>query len=478
MSARGEEALVGLVERATQELLKEPDWSLNTQIIDALAANPRHGKAVVKVIGKRIAHKNPEVGILAATLIDGIVKNVPAVHRYVASKDFMNVLYKLVKGERTSLFRRRLDDSDVMVMELKERVLVLIQTWGIAFASSDSLILFTRTYNKLMSEGVRFPQPDKDEMAPVFTPPKHVPKQQPPKALMNISDAYTDSECVQFNNSVKLLVETVTETKNKKELNASWVRQLAEAIRRAQPHLMGRIQNAAQLEPTTLDDVLRLNDVMVNALAYYDGVRADKMERLPAKDARSKKKTKANNDRAQEEGNGASSDAQPSPSSGEETKKKKKKKKTKAAAKVPVLGPPPSDTGGGGEKKSKKKNNNVPLLAPPPEEGSSGKSGKKKKKPKKRRSSSKSASVNNGGDADDLLDLFAAPAPTAATSSSATAAAPPAANAADEDSDDDDDDDFFALATRSDDAGKKDDKDKDKQQASSTPADALDIFFS
>lgn len=51
----------------------------------------------------------------------------------------------------------------------------LIATWGEAFSKDPSLPNFFNTYQKLLSEGVRFPQKDPTRDVPLQTPARHVP---------------------------------------------------------------------------------------------------------------------------------------------------------------------------------------------------------------------------------------------------------------------------------------------------------------
>jgi hypothetical protein len=86
------------VERATNELLSGPDWSLNLDICDMINNDPRQAKDVIKQLKKRITNKNATIQILALTVFETIMKNCgESVHQQVAEKDVLREMVKIVK---------------------------------------------------------------------------------------------------------------------------------------------------------------------------------------------------------------------------------------------------------------------------------------------------------------------------------------------------------------------------------------------
>ena len=61
--------------------------------------------------------------------------------------------------------------QDVLGMERYDRLLVVIQLWGKSFAYNAKAPGFMEVYKELLHAGVKFAEPDRDELAPVFTPP-------------------------------------------------------------------------------------------------------------------------------------------------------------------------------------------------------------------------------------------------------------------------------------------------------------------
>jgi hypothetical protein len=108
------------VERATNELLSGPDWSLNLDICDMINNDPGQAKDVIKQLKKRITNKNATIQILALTVFETIMKNCgESVHQQVAEKDVLREMVKIVKKK-----------SDLRV---KDKILELLESWQEAF---------------------------------------------------------------------------------------------------------------------------------------------------------------------------------------------------------------------------------------------------------------------------------------------------------------------------------------------------------
>ncbi|KAK4761681.1 hypothetical protein SAY87_029565 [Trapa incisa] len=151
-----------MVDRATSDMLIGSDWAMNIEICDILNRDPGQAKDVVKGIKKRLGSKNPKVQYLALTLLETIIKNCgDIVHMHVAERDVLHEMVKIV--------RKKPD------FHVKEKILILIDTWQEAFGGPRSRYpQYFAVYQELLRSGAVFPQRSEGS-APVFTPPQTQP---------------------------------------------------------------------------------------------------------------------------------------------------------------------------------------------------------------------------------------------------------------------------------------------------------------
>ncbi|XP_073129452.1 TOM1-like protein 9 isoform X2 [Henckelia pumila] len=161
-----------MVERATTDMLIGPDWAMNIEICDICNHDPAQAKDVVRGIKKRLGSKSPKVQLLALTLLETIVKNCgDIVHMHVAEKGLPHKMVKIVRNR---------PDSHV-----KEKILILIDTWQEAFGGTRSRYpQYFTAYQDLLRLGAVFPQRS-DRSRPVFTPPQTVPLTSYPQNFRN-----------------------------------------------------------------------------------------------------------------------------------------------------------------------------------------------------------------------------------------------------------------------------------------------------
>ena len=149
-----------LLEKATSQLLLEPDWTSIMMICDSIRQGDTNPKYAVTAIKKKFYHSNPHVALYALQVnietphnpppvfyikvMESCVKNCGVlVHDEICTKQFMEELREMVK--------QNTDEN------IKTKVLELLQTWGMAFRQSPKYRIVTDTLNLMKAEGWKFP---------------------------------------------------------------------------------------------------------------------------------------------------------------------------------------------------------------------------------------------------------------------------------------------------------------------------------
>jgi len=133
-----------LLEKATSQLLLEPDWTSIMSICDSIRQGDTNPKYAVAAIKKKFYHSNPHVALYALQVMESCVKNCGIlVHEEISNKQFMEELRDLVKQSTDE--------------KIKTKVLELLQTWGTAFRNSPKYRIVTDTLNLMKAEGWKFP---------------------------------------------------------------------------------------------------------------------------------------------------------------------------------------------------------------------------------------------------------------------------------------------------------------------------------
>ncbi|WOL02184.1 target of Myb protein 1-like [Canna indica] len=279
-----------MVDRATSDMLIGPDWSMNLEICDVLNHDPGQVKDVVKVLKKRIAHKNSKVQLLSLTLLETVIKNCgDIVHMHVAEKDVLHEMVKIVKKKQPDF-------------HVKEKILILIDTWQEAFGGPRARYpQYYAAYQELLRAGAVFP-PKSERSAPIFTPPQTQPLRSYPPSVR--SPDY-QNEAPESSATSDFPVLSLTEIQNAGGI----VDVLAEMLNALDPgnreglkqeviiDLVGQCrtyrQRVVHLVNTTSDEELlsqglALNDNLQKVLAKHDAiaagiaVRSDKRKSLQA----------------------------------------------------------------------------------------------------------------------------------------------------------------------------------------------------
>ena len=149
-----------LLEKATSQLLLEPDWTSIMMICDSIRQGDTNPKYAVTAIKKKFYHSNPHVALYALQVntetlhappsvfyiqvMESCVKNCGVlVHDEICTKQFMEELREMVKQNTDE--------------KIKTKVLELLQTWGMAFRNSPKYRIVTDTLNLMKAEGWKFP---------------------------------------------------------------------------------------------------------------------------------------------------------------------------------------------------------------------------------------------------------------------------------------------------------------------------------
>jgi hypothetical protein len=308
-----------LVIAASSESLKGvPNWDRIMKVVDCVNTRPETTETVVQALHKRMESKDHSIAIATLACIEALVKNAPTSRRYIGSEAFLYALVhtlpkQIRKPASRSIFR--FDHTrDVFAMERYDRILVLIQSWGRAFdpttnPSEECLHLhFHRYYKKMIDDGVKFAEPDIDEMAPVLTPPRnptvaaHTPstqsqatssavstpsrntsssKKRPPLIYANIPK-FDDKECQELWNQLQLLCEMIdaSSSSNPEQLRGeeaatTLYQSLLQGVKRVRERL------SQQNNDSTLSQLLLLEDACPLAMKYYLEVCEGKMMTRP-----------------------------------------------------------------------------------------------------------------------------------------------------------------------------------------------------
>ncbi|KAK4752884.1 hypothetical protein SAY87_021682 [Trapa incisa] len=153
------------VEKATSDLLMNPDWAMNLDICDYINSYPGQAREFIKAVKRRLQHKNPKVQFLALTLLETMVKNCgDYIHFQIAEKNIPSEMVKIVKKK-----------ADICV---RDKVLLLLDAWQEAFGGPGGKHpQYYYAYEELKRLGIQFPRRSPDS-APIFTPPVTHPHMQ------------------------------------------------------------------------------------------------------------------------------------------------------------------------------------------------------------------------------------------------------------------------------------------------------------
>ncbi|XP_074648717.1 hepatocyte growth factor-regulated tyrosine kinase substrate-like isoform X2 [Tubulanus polymorphus] len=131
------------LDKATSQLLLEPDWDSILQICDSLNQDDVTPKYAVQAVKRKINSENPHIALYSLQVLESIVKNCgQPIHNEIGTKEFMEFMKDLVKVR-----------SD----PVKGKVLELVQVWSHAFRNDTAYRAVQDTFHVMKMEGYQFP---------------------------------------------------------------------------------------------------------------------------------------------------------------------------------------------------------------------------------------------------------------------------------------------------------------------------------
>ncbi|CAG8496733.1 1391_t:CDS:10 [Paraglomus brasilianum] len=143
------------VERACHPALYEPNLALDLEIADVINQKKQnYPREAAMHIVKMINHRNPNVAMLALTLLDICVKNCGyPFHMQIATKEFLN-----------ELVRKFPDKPLIFPNPIQMKILELIQAWKstlcVTSRYKEDLLHISDMHRLLTYKGYRFPEVD------------------------------------------------------------------------------------------------------------------------------------------------------------------------------------------------------------------------------------------------------------------------------------------------------------------------------
>ncbi|KAK5641324.1 hypothetical protein RI129_009871 [Pyrocoelia pectoralis] len=133
-----------LLDKATSNILMEPEWNTILQICDLVRQDDVQPKQVISSIKKKLFAQNPHTALYALQVLESLVKNCGnVIHEELTLKANCEMLHELAKTTQHE--------------NVRQKLLELIQTWTFAFRKNPKHSALKDVMNLMKAEGYKFP---------------------------------------------------------------------------------------------------------------------------------------------------------------------------------------------------------------------------------------------------------------------------------------------------------------------------------
>ena len=129
-----------VLDKCTSNLLLEPDWEGMLQLCDFIRGNDVKPREAVNLIKKTLENPNPHQQYFGYCTLDTVAKNCgKPVHEEIITRAFLEQQKERLQGQAPE--------------KISEKILEMIQTWGLAGRSKAEFKLATDMYNIMKGKG-------------------------------------------------------------------------------------------------------------------------------------------------------------------------------------------------------------------------------------------------------------------------------------------------------------------------------------